>query len=62
MPHHPQGNQKLLQLETFQDTDQGPPKITKISKLEKFINFLDDDLAVHNLQLGHFSFDSASGG
>ena len=24
MPHHPQRDQKLLQLETLQETDQGP--------------------------------------
>ena len=29
MPHHPRGDQKLLQLETLLDTDQGPPKSTK---------------------------------
>ena len=29
MPIHPQGDQKLLQLETILGTDQGPPKSTK---------------------------------
>ena len=26
-PHHPQGDQILLQLETLLDTDQGPQKV-----------------------------------
>ena len=48
MPIHPQGDQKLLQLETILGTDQGPPKSTKEELYQHII------LKIHDEQFAYY--------
>ena len=52
MPHHPQGDQKLLQLETLLDTEQGPQKGQwKEKRLDVWFYCLSPNLTIFIAQI-----------